>query len=78
MAPCVITLCSDWPLRLLRFRVHNAQSKCAPVVFKQTICFVHFRYGSGIKKNSKLFAKPSRFDLFFKPKAGKRMKTRIR
>ena len=50
MAPCVITLCSDWPLRLLRFRFHNAQSKCAPVAFKQTICFVHFRYGSGIKK----------------------------
>ena len=42
MAPCVITLCSDWPLRLLRFRFHNAQSKCAPVAFNQTISFVHF------------------------------------
>ena len=50
MAPCVISLCSDWPLRLLRFRFHNAQPKCAPVAFNQTICFVHFHCGSGIKK----------------------------
>ena len=78
MAPCVISLCSDWPLRLLRFRFHNAQPKCAPVAFNQTICFVHFHCGSGIKKISKLFSKPSRFDLFFKLRAGKRMKTRIR
>ena len=50
MAPCVISLFSDWPLRLLRFRFHNAQLKCAPVAFNQTTCFVHFRCGSGIKK----------------------------
>ena len=50
MAPCVISLCSDWPLRLLRFRFHNAQLKCAPVAFNQTTCFVHFHCGSGIKK----------------------------
>ena len=50
MAPCVISLCFDWPLRLLRFRFHNAQSKYAPVAFNQTICFVHFHCGSGIKK----------------------------
>ena len=50
MATCVISLCSDWPLRSLRFRFHNAQPKCAPIAFNQTICFVHFHCGSGIKK----------------------------
>ena len=56
MATCVISLCSDWPLRSLRFRFHNAQPKCAAIAFNQTICFVHFHCGSGIKKNSKWFA----------------------
>ena len=78
MAPCVISLCSDWPLRLLRFRFHNAESKCAPVAFKQLFVLFTFAMGRELKKISKLLAKPSRFDLFFKPKAGKRMKTRIR
>ena len=49
MASSVISVCSDWPLRLLWFCFHRAQPKCAPVAFSQTFCFVYFQCGSGIK-----------------------------
>ena len=49
MAPCVISLCSDRPLRLLQFRFHNAQLKCAPVAFKQLFVLFTFAMDQELK-----------------------------
>ena len=70
MAPCVISLCSDWPLRLLRFRFHNAQSKCAPVAFKQLFVLFTFTVGRELK-NFKIVRKTKPIRLILKAQSRK-------